>query len=364
MTIDNMGGRAAAMLLAGVLAAGGTSLLFGDVIFGHADFTQKHFQTITIVIATTVAWMVCTSAAKNRHGLACLGFLLLALAGSAVIVWNSLGRQTEGTMLASDAYDQIVTQRAELNAALARDQAAIADKQVLADKECASGEGPRCRSARATVAFYKESAAGYEARIARLAAPKPVDPSAEAFANLAAMVGYNGPKAKAIGMLVMPYVITLLFEFGFTMSLHYAFRPRSLIAASDSAPQRRPDAASVLADVSDAELSTLRGHLDPDGPEIFREPTKESHGPRDGGIRTVRKPDASLPPVGGGLSKQQVLDYVLNELDAGRTVPSQQALAGLSGVRKQRVSEWVREWEAAGLVPARTQQGRCKALAN
>jgi predicted transcriptional regulator len=33
-------------------------------------------------------------------------------------------------------------------------------------------------------------------------------------------------------------------------------------------------------------------------------------------------------------------------------------------VAKSTMSEWLTEWERDGLVPARTQQGRCKALAN
>ena len=66
MTIDNMAGRAAATILGLALAAGGASLLFGDVIFGTAAFTQKHFQTIAIVLGTTIAAFVAHKAWTNR----------------------------------------------------------------------------------------------------------------------------------------------------------------------------------------------------------------------------------------------------------------------------------------------------------
>jgi len=365
MTIDNIGGRLAAIVCAVALGAGGTSLLFGDVIFGDAAFTQKHFQTITIVAATTLAWMVCTSAFKKWHVGAGIGFLLLALAGSAVIVWNSLGRQTEGVMMASEGYDKIISQRSGLEASLARDRAAIAEKRAVADKECATGEGPKCRAARATVAFYENSAEGYEARIARLETPKPVDASAEAFANLANALGRNGTKAKALSMLVMPYFITILFEFGFTMSLHYAFRPfaPTRVAATPTlrawGPEKAVTTPTALGSVSDAELTALR--------ERFAEPAPAPNGSdKGGGGTTVRQPNGSPNrpnrPRRGGYTKNEAIADLLTRLALGERFGSQDELRERYGVAKSTMSEWVREWEAAGLIPARTVRGRCKAL--
>ncbi len=364
MTIDNMGGRLAAIVTACALGAVGTSLLFGDVIFGGVDFTQKHFQTAGIVIATTTAWMAMTSAFKKRHIMAGFGFLILALAGSGVIGWNSLGRQTEGQIVAGDDHDKAVDKRGDLTRKKADAEATIAQRQKEADAECKSGEGTKCRGARAVVKFWTDNAAGIQAQLDALKV-KPADASAEALGNLTDAIGRNGTKAKAISMLVMPILITILVEYGFTLAVHYVFRPSHRPASNVRKMHIAPalPAQTVLAGVTDAELSAIRERfVQADGPRNYPEIPDSSEGPRDGGVRTVRKPDCPLPPVGGGLSKQDVLDYVLAELDSGRTVPSQQALSGLSGVRKQRVSEWVREWEADGLIPARTQRGRCKSL--
>jgi len=366
MSIDNIGGRLAAIVCAAALGAGGTSLLFGDVIFGDAAFTQKHFQTVTIVIATTVAWMVCTSAAKKLHIIAGFGFLILALAGSGVIVWNSLGRQTEGQMLSADDHDKAVEKRGELSKKKADAEATLAQRQKEADAECKSGEGPKCRGARVVVKFWSDSIDGLQAQLDVLKV-KPADPSAEALGNLANALGRNGQKAKALSMLVMPYFITILFEFGFTMSLHYAFRPMQRTPIETKALPDRPvilPPPTTLAEVSDADLSALRQRFtmaDGAAPETHPSAAKKTDAPRGGGTRTVRrKPDG--PPKSGGLSKQEVLEHVLTQLALGRTVPSQQALADLSGRRKQRVSDWIRGWEADGLIPARTVRGRCKAL--
>ena len=348
MKIDNMAGRAAATILGLALAAGGASLLFGDVIFGTAAFTQKHFQTIAIVLGTTIAAFVAHKAWINRHLAACLGFAAIAVAGTGLIVWNSLGRQTEGVMVAGDAYDKIVGQRRDLEASLALDRASIIEKRAAADNECASGEGARCLGARSSVAFYENSAKGTEARLKLAETPKPVDASAEAFGNLAAALGFDKGKARALSMLIMPYLVTLFFEFGTTISLGYAFSPKRL---PKSAPADKSSALAVKSkgseqtnfpELSDAELSELHrlfGSGLPNG-------SPNNRGPK------VRR-----------YTKERAAADLVTRLALGERFGSQDELAERYGVAKSTMSDWLREWEEEGLVPTRTQQGRCKALA-
>lgn len=370
MTIDNMGGRSAAIVAAAALGATGTSILFGDVIFGHADFTQKHFQTICIVIATTAAWLAVSIAWSKWHIVAGFGFLVLSLLGTGVIVWYSLGRQTEGQMLSADDHDKAAEERARFKAKLAAEEKLLTVKRNDADTVCKKlgPEHKRCLGARAVESVYVDSLAGIEARLKALQV-KPADASAEAFGNLVAALDGNREKAKALALLFMPYLITGLVELGFTWSLHYAFRPShspTRAAATPTLRARGPEgpvlALTQLANVTDAELSAIRERfVTADGPTNSTENiSSSSDRPRDGGVRTVRHPDSPRPT--SGLTKQELLEHVQLELALGRSFPSQQALAGLSGTRKQRVSEWVREWEADGLIPARTQAGRCKSL--
>ena len=366
MTIDNMGGRLAAIVAAAALGATGTSILFGDVIFGHADFTAKHFQTICIVIATTAAWLAVSIAWGKRHIVAGFGFLVLSLLGTGVIVWYSLGRQTEGQMLSADDHDKAAEERARFKAKLAAEEKLLTVKRNDADAVCKKlgPEHKRCLGARAVESVYVDSLAGIEARLKALQV-RPADASAEAFGNLVAALDGNREKAKALALLFMPYLITGLVELGFTWSLHYAFRPSHRPASNERKAHNAPalPAPTVLANVTDAELSAIRDRfVTADGPARSTKNTSStSDRPRDGGVRTVRHPDSPRPT--SGLTKQELLEHVQMELALGRSFPSQQALAGLSGTRKQRVSEWVREWEADGLIPARTQAGRCKSLA-
>lgn len=360
MTIDNMAGRAAATLLGLALASGGASLLFGDVIFGHADFTQKHFQTVCIVFGTTIAAYAAHHAWNNRHLAACLGLALIAAAGTGLIVWNSLGRQTEGVMVASGAYDKIVSERRDLETSLAADRASITEYRKAADKECASGEGSRCRGARSSVTFYENSAKGTEARLKLLETPKPVDPSAEAFGNLAAALGFNKDKAKALSMLFMPYFVVLFFEFGTTISFGYAFSPKRLpkTARSDQlvAGSDKP-ALTQIGSVTDDELFALKQQFEAE------QPNGSPNLPRGGGQSVPKRPNGPKPN-GSRFTKEEAAADLVTRLALGERFGSQDELRERYGVAKSTMSEWLTDWTSEGIIPARTVQGRCKALAN
>lgn len=358
MLIDNMAGRSAATLLGLALAAGGASLLFGDVIFGHAAFTQKHFQTVCIVLGTTIAAYAAHHAWNNRHLAACLGLAAIAAAGTGLIVWNSLGRQTDAVMVASGAYDKIVGERRDLETSLAIDRASIIEYRKAADKECASGEGSRCRGARSSVAFYENSAKGTEARLKLLETPKPVDPSAEAFGNLAEALGFNKAKAKALSMLFMPYFVVLFFEFGTTISFGYAFSPKrsSRIAANPS----------TLAAISDAELIELRRQFAGEPPVTVSSPRNDPS--KRGGISSPRTGEPKRPnnsrPGRGGYTKDEAAADLVTRLALGERFASQDEVAERYGIAKSTASEWLTEWERDELIPTRTRQGKHKALAS
>jgi len=354
-THNTAAGRGLA-IAAGVLFASGTAaVLFSDVIHG-APFTLKHYMTFVIVAGATMTAHLAHQAWRHKHFAACAGFSLIVAACTCLVVYNSLGRQSESLTLTSEEHDKIAGEKASLTANLSADTKAAKEKRLAADTECASGEGKKCFAARAIAEFYETNVKGYEARLAVLAPEKPVAPEAETFAGIMAAFGYDKQQVKSVAVLVGFFMMTLICEFGTSISFGYAFSPKRQPKVEPSKPLAVLPAPTQLVGVTDRELSALRATFTADGPAL------KSTDDRPSGGRTVRKkPDG--PPKSGGLSKEETLQHVLTELALGRTVPSQQALAGLSGARKQRVSEWVREWEVAGLIPARTQRGRCKVLA-
>jgi DNA-binding transcriptional MocR family regulator len=62
-------------------------------------------------------------------------------------------------------------------------------------------------------------------------------------------------------------------------------------------------------------------------------------------------------------AKSRTLRTIRDELAAGRTFPSQADLCRTIGVPRSTMSDWLGQWEAAGVIPARQTVGRCKRLA-
>lgn len=54
---------------------------------------------------------------------------------------------------------------------------------------------------------------------------------------------------------------------------------------------------------------------------------------------------------------------LVTRLALGQKVSQQDDLVARWHVDKSTVSKWLKRWEAEGLIPARTQSGRCKSLA-
>lgn len=335
MTTYSTAGRSLAIAAGVVLLSGTLAILFEDVVRG-APLQLKHHLTLVIVAGTLMAGHLADQARRTRHFVSCLGFALIFVAGTGLVVYSSVGRQAEKTMLSSAEHDDVVRQRVALEESLASDRASIIEKRAAADKECASGEGPRCRSARSTVDFYENSAKGTEARLSLLEPAKPVSPEAEQLGTVAAALGYDRERVKAVATLLAPFLTTLFLEFGTIVSFGFAFSPkRKLFGKIEKLP--------TVADTMQTSFA-----WSPEFPPETQE-TKGNSGNGGGGGRKV-------------YSRLEAEQDLVTRLALGETVAAQDDLAHRWGVDKSTVSKWLSKWERNRLIPARQQIGRCKQL--
>jgi hypothetical protein len=87
--------------------------------------------------------------------------------------------------------------------------------------------------------------------------------------------------------------------------------------------------------------------------------------------RATIKPVAQQPGVSRNktrrrhvpITRLQAERDLVTRLAFGETVAQQDDLVARWHVDKSTVSKWLKRWEGEGLIPARTQSGRCKSLA-
>ena len=360
MTTDTIG-RAVALVAAVISAAGGLAILLDDVVKGAAPFEIKHGITIGIVSLAILAGHSVVAAWRARHVFGVLGFAVVFLAATGLVVFKSTGRQAETTFQSQAEADLAAEARTASKAAMARSEAMLTEAQRDLARECKSGRGKRCQGIEATIGVYEAAIAGHLSKLDSLGAPKPVAPEAENFANLAAVFGADKAKVKAGALLIVPFLTTALFEFGAIVGFAFAFRhrPATRQAATVTTQPRQPSATetaqtSFYADDIVATLAIIGGKntgTDDDdslGKPMGKTGNSGNPGGNGGGKRVLSKGEAKLD--------------LIRRLASGEEIPSQQDLAHEWAINPGTASKWIGEWREEGMPVAVQRVGRCNRL--
>lgn len=257
--------------LAGVagcaFAAGGLTILLGSDLTSPRDWQASQWLTILTVFGTIAAGHLMVDAARARHLFATLGFLVLFLSGTGLVVYSSVGRQVETagttTLSVEDNNTKIADKTEDLKAARARrDYADRAADREMTGQRC----GQRCKDWKTNAKDIGVVIKQLEAEIAALGPQKPVNAKAEAMADIVRLfpVPASKPQIVAVLTLLVPFLTTLFFEIGSIVSLGFAFRQgkRPLVAANDQLPSQIKSFASV----ADSLQTSFPVGFDPDDP--------------------------------------------------------------------------------------------------
>lgn len=347
-----------AMALGLFFASVTARVLLDDVVAGQ-PFTIVHLGSIAALVAALGAGHYVWPALRQGALVSGLILLLVAVGATGYIVVASGARNAERSGDKAAAAAEIARQRASLLKMRAEAAFLLADcpagtaKALAGVKcglreamtaECRSGKGARCDGTSYSVRTYEAALDGYDAKLARLA---PTAGPAAGYAHAAqvlAAVPFVTAGAAAIQAqleLLMPFASVIIGELG-TLGFLYlglGHRPGARRTVRTEGPGAAPAGRSGRGTKARSEKA-----------ESFRPLSDQGRG-RSG--RTVRQ----------GREKAACLAELVTGLALGQSVPSQRTLADRWQRPKQTVSDWLGEWEAAGLIPPRRTVGREKALA-
>jgi hypothetical protein len=236
---DSWKGRALALVAGVAFAVGGLTILLDKDLTSPMHWQAGQWLTILTVFGTITAGHLMADASRARHWFAALGFFVLFLSGTSLVVYSSVGRQveTQGTTTLSveDTNKKIVEKNEDLEQAKARK--AYADAQV--QKEVGKrGCGRNCKDWMRNSKDIEIVIEQLEREIAALGPQKPVNAKAVAMAEIAMLLHVPGTKDQIVAALVllMPFATTLFFEVGSIVAFGFAFRQGKrpiLVAAND-----------------------------------------------------------------------------------------------------------------------------------
>lgn len=318
-----------AAILGGTAAAGGAvALLVRDAAV--TGWTVDLALMPVLVGLTILSGHHATKALFRGRLLSAVGLAFLAVFGSCLTVYETMGRRAEVRDAKVAVAADSASQRQHLDRMLAEAEENVTRYRKRLSDECGSGKGKKCDGFAYTVKTWEAAVTGYKAEISGLGAPKPVDPKAERVAAIATMFGVGiSPEVIQRHVAVLePLALPIFLELGSIVLFGYGFgRGRKIETAPAPAPA--PTALQV---------------------------ETETH---------------SLPPSGGA-RRQLTRDEALEDLHLlakiGETWDSQDDLCRRWGMdprtQKGTVSRWLKRWDEDGQLPgSRVMVGRCKTLA-
>jgi hypothetical protein len=364
MTTPTPESRALAIAAALAFTAGGLTILLGPALLTPLQWTAYHWLTILTVFGTIAAGHLLSDAWRAGRWLACLGFSVLFLSGTALVVYNSVGRQTEASggkaMDAAAVNDAITAKNTELQDARRRlikanDKVELytnGGRDAETGAKIKPGCGRICDDWKQNRSDLVRVIRTLEADLHDLGPKKPVNAKAETFAEIAALFAFDKAKAAAAFTLIEPFLWTLFFEIGSIVSSGFAFRSAP---ATLSKPDKKPDTtateptfedrkAAALAAREPSELSGLSGLFAGDLPDgsanvvdLFK-PDGSPNGSGPKGGRRNRRTDR----------KSEVLADIAARHDRGERFASQEGLRAVLSERfgtisKSTLHDWLAE---------------------
>lgn len=319
--------RLAARALMAVLWAIGSAILIQHEIAAPSPDPVAMAATPILWAAVIALPILAHAALADRQRLAAGLLTLAALVGAVYTFAGTLGRSADArdSRLAEAA--DTARRRVDLESKLASVELILAASRERHARECATGAGKACHGIETVIRLSEAAAAGHRVELAKLRTSTPDTGERRIAAALALATGRSEADMRATVGLVMPALLGLLIELAALACGLYGFaRPRG----------ERPSAhARAVAD--------------------------SSAGPSGADRSAGRSGDATVVKMRDG-RKANVLSALLTDVALGRSADSQCELCHRYGVPRSTISDWLREWECAGLIPPRRTVGRRKAL--
>ncbi|KAB2912763.1 MAG: hypothetical protein F9K29_17975 [Hyphomicrobiaceae bacterium] len=299
-------------------------------------------MTLLVLIGTISSGHMFWHQARAFHVGPSLGLAVLFLAGTFYCVTTSAGRNAVVVVVKSSEAQKSNGERHKLEADIVEAKEDLRKVTLAVTKECASGEGPKCKGVTKVQDRAYSHVLLLEARLSNMKAEQVENADIKHAAKVFAALPFVTAEAPAIEralLLFFPFVKAMFLEIATIVFLGIGLG-------------RRVSGTSAVASET-VSMETVPSGPSAGGPSKRRKPSNKAE---------TRKPSASVLvfPV-KPKSSDVTLAYVQAELAAGRIIPSQDHLAAWAGVSKSAVSKWLLQWECNGQI-ARGRSGRCKVI--
>lgn len=246
-----------------IAAAGAIALLTRDAY--ATGLTLDHALMPVLVGLTILTGHLAVQALKEWKLLSCSGFLALAVLGSGITVYETMGRRAETRDAKVAQAAKSVDQYAAIAADYRRATELVTQAETWVASECRSGAGAKCRGNQFVLSQRSAHASSLKAQLEQATAPAPVDPKADRAAAVAGLLGYSADLTKKAVQTFEPFVLPLFLELGAIILFGFGVGHRSVPVSrvSVSVPAvSEPKSLSFERPLTDDEVEQIRRLLE------------------------------------------------------------------------------------------------------
>jgi hypothetical protein len=231
------------LAFAGVILIGTCYVLFQDLLEG-APLTVGHVLTaLALAIATAAGHQIVPTFKAGRYPLTAS---MAILAAGAIVYIGLMSGARNGEQIAGKAerIEQANAQRVEILAERKKAQAMLDQARADIGRECASGEGTRCKGRRTTEAVYAAAVAGHDAKLAALPPMQTANGQYKALAQgVVRLPWFRDRKVADVEqdlIILLPWLAVLLAELSVPAFLSLALGHMHLPTVADQAQTSFP----------------------------------------------------------------------------------------------------------------------------
>jgi hypothetical protein len=260
--------RSRSAVVLGVIFAIATAAVLLWDIRSLSDVTPDHFTTLGTLLGTIAAGHFFGRCVADRQWLYATGLALAFCAGTFICVTGSAGRGGEAIVQRSLAANKVNDARKQTTDELVEARARRTGLITLADKECAGGEGAKCKGARSSVSFADSHIAILQARLDGMSAEQIANVKLKKAAEVITFIFNADRERTEHGLeLLWPFANALIWELLTIvfLGLGLGHKQPAAVTAPKSAPPR--DGLVTIADIAKAvgvspnkARSILRSH--------------------------------------------------------------------------------------------------------
>lgn len=259
-----------AMGLAAIFVGGTSFVLFADVLDGARITTGHVLTALALIAATAAGHMIVTAWRGRRFGLL-IGLVILTIASLAYVATMSGARNAESVSLKAERQTVANARREAIEGERKAAQAMLDKARAEVAKECATGEGSRCRGRRATEAVYAAAVLGHDSRLAALDPLATPNAGYRATAEAIALTGLTTrPQAEIERALValLPWLAVLISELGSIVFLSSALGHKSHVEPAETQVEPDPEPGNRAEVIDWVREFRARNGRNPQIPEL------------------------------------------------------------------------------------------------